>query len=136
MSPNGTSLLTPWFATPGRFQADKSPNYVGFIALLVILCAIVILRCIVVRRERVKRKNRPRVLYRTLCKRHRLSWRQRRLLKRVGRKAKVGHPVDLFLNPNWLLVARELPEYRKHRTRITSLLNRLFQPIAFGAHQS
>lgn len=68
----------------------------------------------------------PLILFCQLCRAHRLTWTDWRLLWRIGRLYRLEHPAMIFLEPDRLDPSRLTSALRLHEARIASLREVLF----------
>ena len=82
------------------------------------------------------RYNSHPALFYGLCKVHGLDSAARRLLKRVVRFHRLGHPGRLFVEPKWLDPANLGPSFQTQAAELERLRNRLFnvRPKAAAAN--
>jgi len=76
--------------------------------------------------DRRRRCNSPWRLFFTLCRAHRLRWRESWLLWRVARSQRLADPACLFLEPKRLAVENLTPALRPRAETLSLLRQRLF----------
>jgi len=77
--------------------------------------------------DRRRSFNRPRALFRELCKAHGLDFASRRLLARLARSQKLKHPARLFLEPARFEPPNLSPELAAKAAELRALRDRLFR---------
>ena len=98
-----------------------------FLAIVVALLVAVWLTSRIV--DRIQRKcpyRSPLWLFLGLCRAHRLSWREGRLLWQVARAQRLESAARLFLEPERLDAAKRLPALTSRTAELESLGRRLF----------
>jgi hypothetical protein len=100
--------------------------------LLAIVTAILVISLV---SRHVNQKERGgfssyRALFRELCRKHELNWKERRLLCQLARRRGEQHPVFLFADPAKWDIDDLGPRFRDRRGRIAELARRLFPKTA------
>jgi hypothetical protein len=96
----------------------------GILAVLLILSAIINFW------QRRRGYDNPLGLFLSLCRAHKLKWKERWLLWRLARLERLADPARLFLEPQWFL-SSHLPEaFRQRALQLKSIRNRLFADLA------
>jgi len=92
----------------GRQARLDSGDVINGLMLLAVAAAGVAILAYVARKDSAGAFNRPWALFRELCKAHKLTLSQRRLLAKLARYHELKDPARLFLERD-LLASRELP---------------------------
>jgi hypothetical protein len=77
-------------------------------------------------RARARNANSPRRLFRGLCRLHRLSWSQRRLLRQLARARGLAQPAQLFVGPEYFDESQLTPALRGKIQWLRRLRQQLF----------
>jgi hypothetical protein len=93
----------------------------GFVALLVLFSLIFY------RRQRCRRHASPEQLFLSLCRAHRLNWKECWWLWQLARQQHLPDPGRLFLEPERFDAARIPAALRPQRSRFEELRERLFR---------
>jgi hypothetical protein len=78
------------------------------------------------RRNETTELNDPRLLLRDLCRLHRLTWSQCRLLRQVTATRKLESELQLFVEPRLLRDVSAYPALHNLQPRLTQLAEKLF----------
>jgi hypothetical protein len=81
-------------------------------------------------RDRRASRCGPKELFATLCRAHRLSWRDSWLLRRLARVQQLDDPARVFPDPDRLDCQDLAPSLKRHAPRLQSLRSRLFADLA------
>ncbi|MGD0382969.1 MAG: hypothetical protein ABSA77_05565 [Thermoguttaceae bacterium] len=101
----------------------------GLLILAGIVMAIFILSLLVNSRQRQKSYAGPWGLFFSLCRAHKLNWKDRWLLWRLARLEQLADPARLFLEPQWF-AADSLPGALRQRAKqLKSIRDRLFADL-------
>lgn len=117
-----------WFAFRSDFT--DQPVDLGPVAralLILVFCSLVFgVLFRLVNHWACRRCNSPTVLFLSLCRAHRLTWRQSWLLWRTAAAHGLHHPARIFLEMQWYDAA-ELPKrLQNHATELSRLRSKLF----------
>ncbi|HEY2411607.1 MAG TPA: hypothetical protein VGI40_05170 [Pirellulaceae bacterium] len=97
---------------------------IAAVALAIIVCLWTITKYFSAQRER--NSNSPWQLFIDLCKAHKLSRRERRLLQRLAGQHPLDQPAMLFVEPSWFSADKIGPNCGCHFDELFRLRNRLF----------
>lgn len=113
-----------------RWWRRHWPEYFDptIMSLVGLACLLAVVIWILRRQQRreLKQIDNPVLLYQELCRAHRLSWRQRSLLRQVAQQRQIANQLELFVEPSHLVsVANSTPNPKK-KTRLQQLQTKLF----------
>jgi hypothetical protein len=101
----------------------------GLLILAGILVAIFILSLVFNSRRRQKSYTSPWGLFLSLCRAHKLNWKERWLLWRLARLEQLADPARLFLEPEWFAAASLPGALRQRAKQLKSIRDRLFADL-------
>ncbi len=119
----------------GRGVRGKSSNFdtgdivIALSVLAGIAVAIWLLANLLDRNDRRRRYNRPRALFRDLCRVHDLNYGRRRLLRQIARWQRLRQPARLFLEPERFEPGNLSPRLRLRTEQVTALRDKLFAVV-------
>lgn len=97
---------------------------VGFFAVVVLLVSY--LYAVVQRRERGVPYNRPKRLFRELCRAHHLKRSDEKLLRQLAHEWQLNQPAELFVRPDCFCIGDSPDELIDETGRIAPLGRELF----------
>jgi hypothetical protein len=100
--------------------------WIGLIVFMAVLTGLARLTIFSQWRQRQRKIFSPRKLFFEICRAHRLSWPERRLLWRLARSQKLEDPASLFLTPECFDISRLTVDVRAHAEELRRLRDRLF----------
>jgi protein involved in polysaccharide export with SLBB domain len=112
---------------PGQARGDSAAVWLIALAAAGGL-TLVWLAAQVLRRRQQRLRHSPWRLFRDLCAAHRLTYRQRHLLRRVAQAQQLPQPAILFLNPQSWDLGPASPLDPRTRQELESLQRQLFAP--------
>jgi len=107
----------------------------GLMILAGIVVAIFILSLLVNSRQRQKSYASPWGLFFSLCRAHKLNWKERWLLWRLARLEQLADPGRLFLEPQWFAAISLPGALRQRAKQLKSIRDRLFADLK-ESHES
>jgi hypothetical protein len=122
-------VVTSVLAAKGPKPGDWSFGWMGVasiaeVALAVIICLWIVTTYFSTHRQR--ESNSPWRLFADLCSTHKLTGRQRRMLKRLAREHELDQPAMLFVEPTWYSAEKVGPGWRRQVEELDGLRQRLF----------
>jgi hypothetical protein len=110
--------------------ASERPNSLAELAWAAVGVAILCLGMWLVRRALRGNSNGSyhsrAQLFQSLCKAHRLTWAERRLLRRLAQARGLGDPTILFVEPGHFVMSPLPSAVARHTDRLSALQQRLF----------
>ena len=131
------ALAEKWLglATASRSYGGGD-EFLGTIGLFALLFVAIILVQQIAEQYREDRYANPHALFRELCRKHRLGFANRRLLRRLADAWKLDEPALLFVQPERFKID-ELPlDLRYQQSRLEQLQQRLFGPPVAGLSEA
>ncbi len=122
-------LVTTSLAAKGPKPGDWSFGWIGVasiaeVALAIIVCSWVIIAYLSAHKQR--EGDSPWRLFADLCSAHKLSRRQRRILKRLALEQQLEQPATLFIEPSCYSKEKLGPDWVCHADEFDRLRQRLF----------
>jgi hypothetical protein len=109
-----------------RNSTSSNSTWLGLMILMAALLAFVALAIIVQRQQRQRKVSCPRSLFFEICRAHRLTWFERRLLWRLARSQKLADPARLFLSPECFEIGSLTVALRSRAEELRKLSERIF----------
>jgi hypothetical protein len=122
-------LVASALAAKGPKPGDWSFGWMSVAAIAEVALAIIVCLWVITvyfSTHRQRETNSPWRLFTDLCSAHKLSGRQRRMLKRLAREHRLEQPAMLFVEPTWYRVEKIGPGWRRHVEELDRLRQRLF----------
>lgn len=115
-----------------RTTKGETPPEVAWFALMLAATSLLVLMAVTfcVQTYLRRRNASPRGLFLELCRAHRLTWPQRRLLWQLAESQNLAHPASVFVDPVCFEVGRLTVEVRPHAAELRQLSERLFAEAA------
>jgi hypothetical protein len=129
--PRWRSMSSGFRGSRARF--DSGDVVTGLLLLAGVALGVFVLSRLLSRQERQRAYNRPRALFRSLCKAHGLDRSSRQLLRQVARWQRLAQPARLFLEPNRFEPAALSPRLRAKGALLARLRDRIFAVSAESA---
>jgi hypothetical protein len=122
-------IVTAALVAKGPKPGDWSFGWVGVasiaeVSLAIIVCLWIITTYFSVHRQR--ESHSPWRLFVDLCSAHKLSLRQRRMLKQLARHHRLEQPAMLFVEPTWYSAEKVGQQWNRQFEDLDHLRQRLF----------
>jgi hypothetical protein len=101
----------------------------GLLMLIIAALLILLLAVLVNMRQRASGRDSPKALFLSLCRAHRLKWRERWLLWRLARLGHIKDPARLFLEPHRFRSTRLPTALRGRAAELRTIRDRLFSEL-------
>ena len=114
-------------------RGEASDTVYGLLIIAGILTVMLIFSVVSHSRHQRRNYESPVRLFLSLCKAHKLKWRERWLLYRLARMEQLTDPARLFLEPQWYTASNLPTALRQHEAKLKSIHKRLFAGLKENA---